>query len=355
MPEISIQTDKKNYKKTKKSKKSKKTKKEKKSKKTRSRPKKVNHNKSMKIIRSPTNGESYSTTAVSNSKYSVKNAGEPTWVRCNQLFDILADSNEQAVNNLFEAFYGQITTPGLLFTSANATVNQLFIQANLDQSNLSVELDAGDKTQGRKVYCEYLHSETLLTNATNMDTEIIIYDVVANQNRDVDGEASFSPYDVWEGAMEMVENDQFRNITKMDEIPTKHTYFNYVWKTVGCHRVHLSAGRTHVHKFKYDINRLVDLQIASKGRLIRGVSCSTLIITRGIQAVSGSTGITEQICIGTNPTRVYGKVTNEYKVRPVYAVPKKYLVYDNTLLFVEPASVDLINQFTGAVVPGLNS
>jgi len=335
-------------------------------------------NRSAKIIRSPVNGESYSKASVSYSKRKYDKShdfSQPTVVKCDRVWSSGCESNEQISENSFFGFAGTDISGSALaaFSNANGFVPQLWAMSQRDKANTILDaLSAqqfppnivGDFDKGRKLLLNSCKNELVLTSATNVDCEIMIYDLIAKTTagNDIGPSASWIPSDIWQKAIVAggdssgyagSTNPSSISTSRYGENPQANKYFNLKWKTVGKHRVHLAAGRSHVHSFSFSPNIMVDLEYFMNAYTVKGITCAQLITVRGIQNVTVVEG--SAVTIGSSPARVHCKSTSTYSVTSVYAPPRKRVIYENCTTGYEITEVQAINQFTGAVQVGTNS
>lgn len=338
--------------------------------------------KSSKIIRSPVNGESYSSCVVRyrKRKSGGKDFSEPTTITCDRIFTLDTVSNLQISENTFVAFMGENTQSTVAlgsFLNSNGVVPYLWAQSQRDFINTVLDTSGtnivwpparvGQTDRGRKLFLHSCYNELVITSGNSIDCEIMIYDLMSKTTAGLDISAIpsagvigyYLPTDIWAVALQS-EKDASGVIgpsaipdlqtTRYGQNPQQYKYFNQKWKTVGSHRVHLSSGRSHIHKFTFHPNMLVDLDYFNLNYTVKGITYAQLITVRGIQNVTSSEG--GSACLGSGPATVHCKSTSTYKVSSVYAPPRKRFVFENATAVNNVGQVQTMNQFTGAVNVG---
>lgn len=313
------------------------------------------------IIKSPSNGESNSSGSHvrrHTKKDKVPPFLNPTIVQCDTMGSLAAGTNSQDSGVTFLSFYGSTSAVNLGFPNANADIYSLWEIAQKDYGNRgfgasipggalgNVEFPVasiGPSNTGHKLHIHGVKTENIFTNDTSLDCMIYIYDL-ASKNTSA---TYYDPKTAWIRGVDQEEDALTLDVSDYGSIPTRYKGFNQFWKVLKLTKVELAAGRSHIHRYNYSLNKTIDTNVFYNNQVIAGVTRSQLIIVKGIQIVSATA--TPGTPIGPAPSKIFYKVQNVYKVTPFYAAPKKSLLFENISGSVGIAAVQQIDELTGLV------
>jgi len=304
-------------------------------------------------IKSPMIGES-------NSKHILKykpmkaakffQLGEPTTVQADFISQSSWSTNLQSYNNTCYSFWGNQSVGSQ--TNSNCNIIELYNYCMKDNSNtIAYTVQLGDV--GRKILLKGVTITTVITNDTTNDALIDLYDMIAATTCDADSSSATSPTDIWNRALQNEVDGTTVALTAYGEVPQRHAMFRLKWNVKKRITVELAAGRTHIHKWVFSPNRIVDLNYVRQNSLIKGVSAASMFICKGANLVSASA--TSGTNIGSTAGLVYYKSTAVYDVKAIYAPPKKSYLYENAGTNAVLTATKSINELSGAVATGTNA
>lgn len=306
------------------------------------------------FITSPSAGESHSSGFYGRKHR--HNSLEMTTVICDVLRTDAFNSNAQTPFETVFGFWGNntFTTNPTTLTNANADVLQLNAFARRDAANTaSTAPILGEFDKGRQLFVHSCKSESIFTNDGSTDIQIYIYDLVSKVTRTSDYNGFVSPLQLWAEGI-TAERDfapaASGTVAVLGRLPTQTKIFNMGWKTMKLTKVELSAGRTHVHRFNFSPQMVVDMQYFNTNAVVKGVSCAQLVIVHGTNLVSaiGSIGAN----IGVSPGLLYSKTTAKYQVTPLVQPPKKIFVFENATANVSIVLTSEMNEETAQPLTG---
>lgn len=302
------------------------------------------------VIRSPTTGESNSRAVLKYKRGKnplLKYVTEPTKIHCNYISQATWATNSQVMFDIFAAFRGGSTPSGT--TNCSLNVAQLWGTSNQDAANAATTKGLiGSNDTGRKMLLKSADFSTVFTNDTPMDCMIEIYDCIPKHTFDANRQSNSYPYLMWNDAIFTDrDNQSTATITQYGRKPTDHKIWNESWTVVKKTIVELAGARSHIHKFYFKPNTVIDTSYFNDFNVVKGLSYHCMVVVKGIDQVSAKTALGTNI--GVAPGLVYYRCDAEYTVAAVNCPPRKVFYYDNVATNALIANTAALNQQTGTV------
>lgn len=172
-----------------------------------------------------------------------------------------------------------------------ADLNQMFLQAGYASSNSATTLPQNYKTQ--KLFVRSAGAEILLTNTTNYQCQMFIYDCIAR--RDVkSGADPTSLFQTGFADESYVTGGAYvaPNINVIGSTPFQSDAFTSYWKVNKITTTKLAGGQFHTHHIKWKCNRAFDYEVIqnSPQGFFKGLSTCTFVIIYGAPVPSNVLG-----------------------------------------------------------------
>lgn len=135
-----------------------------------------------------------------------------------------------------------------------------------------------------------------LTNRSLINTNVIIYDVVAKI--DASSNATFAPINLWSTGLNDLASAGAGSYQQLASRPWHSPYFNAYWSIVNSTEINLAAGGSHEHSLKLAPNVSISQFRALNAQVLGHITRAVLIVVRGtpVHGVSGEAG---EVAVGT--------------------------------------------------------
>lgn len=172
-----------------------------------------------------------------------------------------------------------------------------------------------------KMYIQNCNIKVDLTNCSQLDGIIEIYDCMSKQSAD---DLNGPTQDWFDGiADEVAPGFGAASSATVGYTPTQVKQFNIKWKVVKRTKVYMAGGQTHLHTFNFNVNRMVDMAYLNQVVVIKGITYASFVVFRGQPVTDGTTNN-----IAHGPMKIAAIINSSMTGRMINAVAKKIITVD---------------------------
>lgn len=200
-----------------------------------------------------------------------------------------------------------------------------------------------------QILLELARQEITISNASSANVEVIIYNLVAKVTKS----ATVSPASDWNNGIDDERSGIPNSFPSAHDAysyyaePTQVKRFNQNWSVLKKTVITLGVGRVHKHVFDFKPSRILDTSYTAQYNIIRGVTCSQIILSRGMPADNAPQRAPGPI-ISSTATKLIMMNRIRYYHRVMTPQPKIYevsdtMIYDDSNLYIKEEDGDVIN------------
>lgn len=186
-----------------------------------------------------------------------------------------------------------------------------------------------------KIHLKSFDQEIDMLNQAPTSVTVDIYTLVSRNT----GSAVYDPVTAWNNISQEAGISTAINSQTPMARPTESMTFNMSWKIVNKSRVELATGEQHNHKFKFNLNRIVDYNYFKNFSLVKGISCGIMMVARG------GLGDNENLKIITG--------ANVIQLAPIKVIMATRSKYTYQILQGKPRQHTLVQTMNGTSQPQL--
>ena len=232
------------------------------------------------------------------------------------------------------------------FCGNNVFVTQ-GIQADLLSINNAVNtMNGGNVT--RKYLLESVSGEIMLQNQTNMNTRVILYDIIAR--RTIDSQTALNtgpwmPSTAWSVGEYNETVGSAANNTVIGSTPFQSSQFTTYFKVLKATHQLMAPGQTHVHRFKFTPNRVLlgEEEQINNGN-IKGLTIYTMMVISGVPCDNNAT-----TDVSTSDGKIDFVTRKSYRFKTILDDCVR-LTAANNLSIIPAAQESVMNVESGAAV-----
>ena len=231
------------------------------------------------------------------------------------------------------------------FCGNNVYVTQGIQSDLLSINNAISTMNGGNVT--RKFLLESVSGEVMLQNQTNMNTRVVLYDIIAR--RSVDSQTSLN-VGVWMPSQAWATGEQNEGVSANNNIligstPFQSSQFTTYFKVLKATHQLMAPGQTHIHRIKFTPNRVLsgEEQNNNNGN-IKGLTVYTMMVISGVPCDNNST-----TDVSTSDGKIDFVTRKSYRFKTILDDCVK-LTAANNLPIISAAQESVMNVDSGAAV-----
>jgi len=175
-----------------------------------------------------------------------------------------------------------------------------------------------------KVFCGSWSHMLSLTNASSETCCVEVYDLVSK----VTNATMLDPETLWDNGLANTSgNSAVKTRLHPYEVPTSSPQFNNAWRILRKTKLEMGPGRSHEHEFVAILNRVYDTEKFQNFSMIKGVTCRTMFVVRGVAVDDqDTTDVPTSGIVNMSPSKIIYLINRNATIRVLPKNPRQRFV-----------------------------